>query len=152
MLAIASLALLSGGSSADPVGRLFFTPGQRAAFDTQRNTGIAPVAVEGTGFTPQQAGGEVTLNGIVKRSGGKSTVWVNQVAHGETDSSVDGLKTLPRQARLPSVPLYVPSLGKTVDLKVGQTLDAGTREIRESYQPAAPKESPRLNVPESPSA
>ena len=149
---MAILALLPGTSVADPVGRLFFTPGQRAAFDMQRNTGVAPASVEGASAPQQQAGGEITLNGIVKRSGGKSTVWVNQVAHGESDS-VDGLKTLPRQARLPSVPLYVPGLGKTVDLKVGQTLDTGTREIRESYQPAALKEPPRpATVPESPSA
>ncbi|MBS4096335.1 MAG: hypothetical protein KGZ83_05790 [Sulfuricella sp.] len=109
--------------------------------DMQRNTGESPSLSEGAGAAQQ--GGEITLNGIVKRSNGKSTVWVNQVVQRESDPA-PGLKALPRHARLPSVPVFVPGLGKTVHLKVGQTLDSDSGEIRENYQPASG------NVPPSP--
>lgn len=79
--------------------------------------------------------GEITLNGIVKRTGGKSTVWINRVAQTETDL-VLGPKAQPSHAHLPSVPVNIPGMKKIINLKVGQTLDAGSGEIRESYQPA----------------
>lgn len=121
------LAQAPGLCMADPIGRLFFTPEQRHALDIRRNSG--GIQAEDT-----QAG-EITLNGIVKRSGGKSTVWINRVAQTETDL-VLGPKAQPNQARLPNIPINVPSLKKTINLRVGQTLDTGSGEIRESYQPA----------------
>ncbi|MCE5181398.1 MAG: hypothetical protein LLG15_06315 [Betaproteobacteria bacterium] len=115
---------------ADPIGRLFFTPEQRHALDILRNSG---------GIRTENAADiqpdEITLNGIVKRTGGKSTVWINRVAQTETDL-VFGPKAQPSHARLPDIPVNVPSLKKTINLKVGQTLDANSGEIREGYQPA----------------
>lgn len=127
-------ALLPSLGVADPVGRLFFTPEQRAAFDLHRNTGVSPsIPVAGASASPLQ-GGEITLNGIVKRSDGRSTLWVNQVAQYENDAGLGG-KTPRRHANLPNIQVFVPALGKAVNLKVGQTLDTESREIRESYQP-----------------
>lgn len=127
VIAAALLAQMPGLCMADPIGRLFFTPEQRHALDMRRNSGSI--------LTEDTQAGEITLNGIVKRSGGKSTVWINRVAQTETDL-VLGPKAQPSQARLPNIPISVPSLKKTINLKVGQTLDTGSGEIREGYQPA----------------
>ena len=59
----------------EPLGRLFFTPQQRAALDRQRQLNPS--------FNPNAADNETsqTLNGEVRRSGGRSTRWIN----GEAD-------------------------------------------------------------------
>lgn len=130
LFSMALLALAPGLAAADSTERLFFTPQERAALDLQRNTGDGAVSVETVGAP--LLGREITLNGIVKRSGGKSTVWVNGVPQGEVEPAY-GPKILTRQARLPTVPVFVPALGKTANLKVGQTLDTGNGEIRENF-------------------
>lgn len=56
---------------ADTVGRLFLAPADRAALDRAR--------VRGERERPAAAAGTVTLNGVVRRSGGPSTVWVNHM-------------------------------------------------------------------------
>ncbi len=149
-LATAILALLPGLCLADPVGRLFFTPEQRAAFDLQRSTGVSPISPTLEDASAGLQSGEITLNGIVKRSDGKSTVWVNQIAQNETEA-VSGQKTRSRHANLPNVQVYVPSLGKSVNLKVGQSINTETREIREIYYPPIPKERV-TGAPAEPSA
>ena len=52
----------------EPLGRLFFTPQQRAMLDRQRIQGM-------TSNFDQQA--SYTLNGEVRRSSGKNTRWIN---------------------------------------------------------------------------
>lgn len=55
----------------EPLGRLFFTPEQRAALDRQRQFNL--------NFLTNQtdADGSLTLNGEVRRSSGRNTRWVN---------------------------------------------------------------------------
>ena len=52
----------------EPLGRLFFTPEQRARLDRQRQQGLT------SNDDPQAS---YTLNGEVRRSSGKNTRWVN---------------------------------------------------------------------------
>lgn len=54
------------------LGRLFFTPEQRARMDQQRLRGIDP-------NLQAENGGSVTLNGLVTRSSGRSTAWLNGI-------------------------------------------------------------------------
>jgi hypothetical protein len=74
-LLIAALAtsLVAAGAGAQELGRLFFTPEQRAALDARRKARVPdkPAA------TPQAESPITRINGAVQRSGGKSTVWVN---------------------------------------------------------------------------
>lgn len=66
----------------EPLGRLFFTPQQRALLDRQRLQGI-------TSNFDQEA--SYTLNGEVRRSSGKNTRWVNGEAQtGPTPRGVIG--------------------------------------------------------------
>lgn len=66
----------------EPLGRLFFTPQQRALLDRQRIQGM-------TSNFDQQA--SYTLNGEVRRSSGKNTRWINGEAQtGPTPRGVIG--------------------------------------------------------------
>lgn len=125
------------------INRLFFTPEERAKMDHAREKGIPedipPTEIEAEkeiAAPPDQ----VTLDGYVKRSSGKSTSWVNQQSYNH-DTSTNGILRLgtPLKSAMLAVPL--PS-GKKVRLKAGQTFDIATKKIREPYDPAPEKEIP----------
>ena len=119
--------------SAEQMGRLFHTPEQRALLDNARKT------------TPMNVGGEVetpntptfTLKGIVTRSDGKRTVWMNN--HLEHSVMQKGVQERNQtQVQLP---------GGDVKLKVGQRIDPATGQVIENYrlpapEPLAPKATP----------
>lgn len=102
---------------AQELGRLFFTPEQRKALDARRKARVpdkpaaAAVVVSPT----------VRLDGYVKRSGARSTVWVN----GE---SVD--EKPPAGGSDARVPVSVGEGAGKVGLKPGETLDRGNGEVR----------------------
>jgi hypothetical protein len=101
------------------LGRLFFTPEQRSALDARRKARVPdkPAAVVVASPTTR-------VDGYVKRSGGRSTVWVN----GES------LPEGPSEARLGdgervSIPLG--EAGRRATLRPGEVLDRGTGEVRD---------------------
>lgn len=73
VLSLVFLSLLHTTSNAegDVLGRLFFTPQQRAFLDRQRqlNASIAPSAM--------LSESRLTFNGEVRRSSGQNTHWIN---------------------------------------------------------------------------
>ncbi|HWM43192.1 MAG TPA: hypothetical protein VNP36_12190, partial [Burkholderiales bacterium] len=72
-IAIGVLALLITGSAfAQEVGRLFFTPEQRAALDARRKARVPDKAAATVVASPT-----TRVDGYVQRSTGPSTVWVN---------------------------------------------------------------------------
>jgi hypothetical protein len=122
-LLVLSLVLFPVGSclaQQPSLGRLFFTAEQRAALDARRRAGVpdqsAPVAASPT----------TRLDGYVKRSGGKSTVWVNGQAIPE--AAPDAPRIDPGEAR---VTLPVGESRARVGLKPGETLDRGTGVVRD---------------------
>jgi hypothetical protein len=117
-LLFALAVLLSAGiAQAEELGRLFFTPEQRQALDARRKARLPdrPAAAV--------ASPTLRLDGYVRRSSGRSTVWVN----GEpTDDA----------SRLPAtsdgrVGVRAGEGGGRVELKPGQTLDRGNGEVRD---------------------
>ena len=128
LLATVLLIGLATSAGAEPIGRLFFSPGERTTLDQWRknNGGDAPITAE----TEQ-----ITLNGFVRRGSGKTTIWINQVPQHE-DAPPRGVAVLKPAAKTPFVPLLLPS-GKKVDLKAGQTFDAANGKIREGYEDTA---------------
>ena len=76
----------------EPLGRLFFTPQQRAALDRQRQLNLSALDNE-----PGQ-----TLNGEVRRSSGRSTRWING------EPNWDGS---PPKPRVPVGDTYYPGTG-----------------------------------------
>jgi len=89
---------------AGDMGRLFFTPEQRAQLDYDH-------ARE---FSPDNSNNGVILSGIVQKHGGKRTAWINGVSQpaGESDE------------RSPeSMPVVIPGKSKSIKIKVGQKVE-----------------------------
>ena len=120
------LLLVAGGAQAQELGRLFFTPDQRAALDARRKARVPdkPAA------TPVTEAPLTRVDGEVRRAGGKSTVWVNgeaipESAQGDAARVVRGG---PDSGRV-SVP--VGESAQRYDLRVGETLDRASGEVRD---------------------
>ncbi|OGA70657.1 MAG: hypothetical protein A3G81_17810 [Betaproteobacteria bacterium RIFCSPLOWO2_12_FULL_65_14] len=105
---------LSTVASAQDLGRLFFSPEQRAALDARRKARVPdkPAAA------PIVASPTTRLDGYVRRSDGRSTVWVNGVEVDQASPRADG-----------SVAVVVGDSEARVQLKPGEVLDRGSGEV-----------------------
>jgi len=106
----ASLALLlalstAPSAQADSLGRLFFTPEQRAQLEHERT--IKPTAED------EPSTSVLTVNGIVQKKGGTRTVWINSVPQSAGNSDEYSPEALP---------ISVPGQSQPVKVKVGQKL------------------------------
>lgn len=110
-------------AGAEPLGRLFFSPDERAMLDRMRQK---------SGGSTVSATEQITLNGIVRRSSGKTTAWINQVPQHENETP-QGIAVQQGKTSKPSALLLLPS-GRQVQLKAGQTFDTTKGKIREGYQ------------------
>ena len=139
--------------AADGLGRLFFAPAQRAQLDTarvQRDRRGGPITAE-TELPPPQGPDVVTYSGVVRRSDGKSTVWINGKPMTErtrdSDVNVIGVR------RDGAVSVNVPQADRSASLRVGQSMDVMSGKIEEPY---ARRETlyrpPAKPAPASPSA
>ncbi len=135
ILAVLVAALGTPGFAQEPaLGRLFLTPEQRAVLDNARRNKIRAEALAATAekkpkIPPARS---VTINGIVSRSDGESTVWVNgQPTEGRTE---DGMRVTVSPGSQSSVVLREPEKGKQVRLKVGQRADLISGRIQEPYE------------------
>jgi len=145
-LAMAAMAA-THPASAEPLGRLFFTPEQRATLESLR---LAPAAATTAATTDR-----ITVNGLVQRSGGPTTVWINGVPQTVPPQSI-----VPAgKTRTPAVQVPVPGEPGRIRLKVGQSIevnepapdesgpgnDSGTRP----RSPGPPGEPPAPTRPRS---
>jgi hypothetical protein len=107
------------------LGRLFSSPEERAQLDASRSgsgtppAGAAPVAPPPP---PPPPGPPMELNGLVQRSSGRSTVWLNQTPQQEPYNQVSGASQL--TLRL--------SNGQVVLLKPGQQYDPASGTVMET--------------------
>jgi hypothetical protein len=69
-----SLLLAIVSTAAFPYGKVFFSPDKRAALEKQRFMEVVPDPSLATQPTQLEI---VTVDGIVSRSSGRSTVWIN---------------------------------------------------------------------------
>lgn len=123
LLACLPAASLAQAPGRQQLGRLFSSPEQRAQLDAQRNgpPPAPPPAVAPPAPPPPQP--PVELNGLVERSSGRSTVWLNQTPQQEPNNLLapgSGTLTL----RL--------SNGQSVILKPGQRYDPASGSIVEA--------------------
>lgn len=119
--------------AADGLGRLFFAPAQRAQLDTaraQRDRRGGPMTAE-TEVAAPQGPDVVTYSGVVRRSDGKSTVWINGKPMTErtrdSDVNVIGVR------RDGAVSVNVPQADRSASLRVGQSMDVMSGKIEEPY-------------------
>ncbi|MBA5637748.1 hypothetical protein H3H37_11855 [Duganella sp. LX20W] len=139
LAALAALALLATAAGNAPaqslgLGRLFTSPDERISIDMRRSASLpAPTLpngapAPGTAAAPAVADAPLTppepvqLNGVVRRSNGKSTVWINQVPVGE-----NGAQLRPDQ----SVKLRLSS-GRALVLKPGQSFNPADGTVQEA--------------------
>jgi hypothetical protein len=85
----------------------------------------------------------VLLNGVVRRSDGTSSVWLNNRML-EGKRTADGLEVTDskRAPGAANVTVRVPQAGRNVDLRVGQRLDVTSGKVQERYQIAEPPAAP----------
>jgi hypothetical protein len=108
--AAASLAP-AAPAAADDLGRLFLTPQERRELDRRRASNVVERET-----SPAES--LVTVNGHVTRSSGKTTTWINGVAHDDTYGGRD--------------PARVGVQGRSV--KVGETLDRSRGAVHDPLQ------------------
>ena len=119
MPVLLGLAALVPAPAADSqeLGRLFFTPEKRATLERQRTPNIQEAqTLQGT---------TMSLDGVVYRSSGKSTVWINQQAQAEGDSSRTGVSAVV-SPRTPGSAVLAPGEETPAQLKVGETVNRAT--------------------------
>ena len=121
-----AVLLWAAGAQAQELGRLFFTPDQRAALDARRKARVPdkPAAV------PVTESPVTRVDGAVRRSGGKSTVWVN----GETipeGAQPGGAQVAPKASGPGRVAIPAGESAPPIDLRVGESLDRGSGEVRD---------------------
>jgi hypothetical protein len=124
--------------AADEFGRLFFSPAQRAQLDAVRAKRDRRLPMTETADTTEsslpsvpQGPDVVTYNGVVRRSDGKSTVWINGKPMTErtqgSDVSVLGVR------RDGAVSVAVPQADRSASLRVGQSMEVMSGTIEEPY-------------------
>ena len=125
---VAAGIVLAGAPNADAqeLGRLFFTPEQRAALDARRKARVPdkPAAA------PVTESPVTRVNGAVRRAGGKSTVWVNGEMIPE-DAQAEGARVTPRSPNPARVSIPSGENAPPRDLRVGESLDRGSGEVRD---------------------
>ncbi|BCB25556.1 hypothetical protein SKTS_04420 [Sulfurimicrobium lacus] len=151
IIAVFLLLLPSLGMAAEQsLGRLFFTPEQRARMDVARQQERS-IKID----TDQQESGppvaNITLNGVVTRSDGKSTVWINNREQ-SGDKAISGI-AVPKQGKAAGqVSITTPDAKRSIPLKVGQSIDLNSGQVEESYRRTPPqpdkKEAPPSSTPD----
>ncbi|MGK5078936.1 hypothetical protein [Janthinobacterium sp. HLX7-2] len=117
------------------LGRLFLSPEQRAQLDAQRY-GPPPadpvLAAPAPPPPPPPPGPPVELNGVVQRSSGRSTIWLNQTPQNEPHNRLRG----GMNGKGSTLSLRL-SNGQLILLKPGQRYDPASGSVSE-----APAEQP----------
>ena len=124
LLLLALCLAFAPAARAQELGRLFFTPEQRAALDARRKARVPDKPAADKPASPT-----TRLDGYVKRSDGPSTVWVNGEGLLETSPEAPRIGATRRDDGRVSVP--VGESGARVGLRPGETLDRGSGEVRD---------------------
>ncbi|MDH5534930.1 MAG: hypothetical protein OEZ08_05065 [Betaproteobacteria bacterium] len=141
-LALTLLLLLAVGEvrAAEQIGRLFFTLDQRVQMDTaraQRNRATLSAEIEQEAAPAPEI---FTYHGVVRRSDGKNTVWINDRAI--NDGKESGRLPPARPRPDGSIVIELPQSDRKVNLKVGQSVELRSGTVAEPYS--------RMQVPPKP--
>lgn len=106
-------------AEAQELGRLFFTPERRALLERQRTQNVAEArTLQGT---------TMSLDGVVYRSSGKATVWINKQAQTESESTRTGV-SVQISRKTPGSAVLTPGEETPTQIKVGETVNRATGE------------------------
>jgi hypothetical protein len=121
LASLVGLVILAPACAADTpeLGRLFFTPERRAMLERQRTSNVKEAqTLQGT---------TMSLDGVVSRSSGKATVWINRQAQHEGESARTGVSAVV-SAKTPGSALLAPGEEAPAQLKVGEAMNRATGE------------------------
>ena len=131
---IAMLAVLPVNEAAlaqdETLGRLFYTARQRAALDA--NVRSSSKRAE----KPIPIPASVTLNGVITRSDGEQTVWIDGRAYHRTQA--DDLQVITRPAEPGTAEIKVRGAPRRQEVRVGQRLDPVSGETFEAFEEPPP--------------
>ena len=150
VLTVTLVCAASGACAAQsgpaPIGRLFYTPAERAQLDvarTQKKPAQPPPTEQVAEAPPIPQ--TVTYGGIVRRSDGKAMLWINNRLVEEKEAlSALNLKGKVRSDGAMTV--QVPQTGGSVDVKVGQSVEVQTGRVGEARRPQ-PEAKPPAEEP-----
>ena len=113
---------------AEELGRLFFTPEQRAMLERGQQPDIGNTGQPGQPDQPAIAE-SLTVSGIVQKHGGERTVWINGVPQvaGKSDEQAPE-----------SVPVAIPGQAQPVKIKVGQKVQLSPPTPQKTEKQPAP--------------
>ncbi len=129
LCALLACTALTARAQSSHLGRLFLSPEQRAQIDAQRygpppaDPALAPPP------PPPPPGPPVELNGVVVRSSGRSTVWLNQETQNEPHNRLARDKS-----GMPGTLTLRLSTGQAVRLKPGQRYDPASGTVTEAQE------------------
>ena len=133
---VIALAVPAGAADA-PLGRLFFTPSQRASLDIARSqrtrATVATEQIEEQVIEPIPQ--TITYGGMVRRSDGRTTVWLNDRPVDDRNAA-EAPTIIRRVGPDGAVTLEIPQSNRSIDLKVGQSVEVLSGSIGEGYRPA----------------
>lgn len=159
MLAMSAICMTPAGANPS-MGRLFATPTERSALDAHRgaplvaeqqmggSAGLPPPPVnpamngagaDGAPAAPPPPPPSLTLNGVVRSSSGRTTVWLNDVAQSAPDSKVSKPAKAKAKGSKPAaangaLAFTLPS-GKRILLQPGQRYDLNEGRVKDVNEP-----------------
>jgi hypothetical protein len=110
-----------------PLGRLFMPPEKREELNIFRLQGEEPM-IEQPKEAPPPPPNYIQFNGLIIRSDGQRTAWINGKQQAPAGVKVD-LQAIKDNA----LPVYIVNGGDTVSLKPGQRLDTISGQRSENF-------------------
>jgi len=131
-------------------GRLFMTPAERAHLDALRAAQPMRVETQAHGDTPQAAidipppppPEPFTMNGLVVRSSGPNTAWVDGRPVHQTQDTGKGVSINTRTMDSSGAAVTVLESGRPVRLKPGQTYIPQGNQVSDRFEEAPPPPPP----------
>jgi hypothetical protein len=136
----AALVLLPRAAEAQRLGRLFSTSDERALLDELRREQkiVAPDQQAVAEIVPDTPSVEqVTINGVVLRSGGVNSAWINGRQVDAGARTREGVRVDTSANRAGGVKITLPSGAETINLKPGQKIDVDSGVVVEAYERAS---------------
>ena len=131
---------LSPVSQAEEVfGRFYTTPKQREQLDEARRTQPEQIKLtvpeqeipESNDGVVQPSTSSIMLDGIVYRSDGKNTAWINRNSTNEGNVETQYTRVEEKDVGSNNVTIQLPGSGDRVPMKVGQEYDVNSKQIRD---------------------
>jgi hypothetical protein len=136
LLIFFTLVIANSVMAEQPLGRLFFTPAERVQLDQARTHKQRSPQSTATGPVTSPPTQTITYSGIVRRSDGKSILWLNNRPDEEKEAFA-GLAVHGHVGANGAVTLQGPT-GSPVQLKVGQRAELQTGKVAEARHGAPP--------------